>query len=189
MSASIALAALSLAAAAISNTSYELPEGGFVLRHEAVISAPLEAVWQAFTTAEGWMSWAVPFARVDFRLGGLIETSYDPAAQAGDAANIHSRILAYLPGRMMAFRAERPPPGFQHPESLAGLFSVVEIAPHGDGASLIRLSGVGYTDSPEHRALREFFERGNAWSLERLVERFTSGPVDWSAQQAPDVSD
>jgi uncharacterized protein YndB with AHSA1/START domain len=189
MTASVVFASLWLAAAAISNTSYEPPEGGFVLRHEAVITAPPEAVWEAFTTAEGWMSWAVPFARVDFALGGRIETSYDPAAQPGDAANIHSRILAYLPGQMMAFQAERAPPGFPHPELLEGLFSVVEIVPQGDGASRVRLSGVGYTDSPGHLELREFFERGNAWSLERLVERFTSGPVDWSAQRAPGAAD
>lgn len=135
------------------------------------------------------MSWAVPFARVDFRLGGLIETSYDPAAQPGDTANIHSRILAFLPGTMMAFRAERAPPGFPHPELLEGLFSVVEIAGYGDGESLVRLSGVGYTDSPGHRELREFFERGNAWSLERLVERFSTGPVDWSALLPPGATD
>lgn len=190
MNATIALAALWLAAAAaVSNTSYDAPDGGFVLRHEAVIPAPPEAVWEAFTTAEGWMSWAVPFARVDFRLGGLIETSYDPAAQPGDAANIHNRILAFLPGRMLAFRAERAPPGFPRPELLEGLFSVVEIAPHGDGASRIALSGVGYTDSPGHLELREFFERGNAWSLERLIERFAQGPVDWSAQRAPGAAD
>jgi hypothetical protein len=27
-------------------------------------------------------------------------------------------------------------------------------------------------------ALGEFIARGNAWSLERLLERFSSGPVD-----------
>jgi uncharacterized protein YndB with AHSA1/START domain len=189
MSATVALASLWLLATGISNTSYEPPEGGFVLRHEVVIPAPPDAVWEAFTTAEGWMSWAVPFARVDFGLGGQIETSYNPSAQAGDAANILSRILAYLPGSMMAFRAERPPPDFPHPELLEGLFSVVEIAPHGDGASRVQLSGVGYTDSPGHLELREFFERGNAWSLERLVERFTTGPVDWSELRPPGAAD
>lgn len=185
MIASLTLAPLLLAAAAITDTSYEPAAGEFVLRHEAVVPAPPDATWAAFTTAEGWMTWAVPFADIDFRLGGRIETSYDPSARAGDDANIISRILAFVPGRMMAFQAERPPPGFPHPELLGNLFSVVEITPHGDGESLVALSGVGYTDSPGHRELLEFFARGNAWTLERLIERFANGPVDWSALRPP----
>lgn len=185
MTASLALATLLLSAGAVSNVSYDTPDGGFVLRHEVVVSAPPEAVWDAFTTAEGWMSWAVPFARIDFRLGGRIETSYELTAAPGDPANILSRILAFLPGRMLAFQAERPPPDFPHPELLEGLFSVVEIAPHGEHASRVTVSGVGYTNAPGHRELRTFFERGNAWTLERLAERFASGPVDWSTMHPP----
>lgn len=181
-----ALASLLLATAAVVNVSYQPAEGGFVLRHEAVVPAPPGEVWEAVSTTEGWMSWAVPFARVDFRLGGRIETSYDPSAQAGDPANIISRILAYLPGRMIAFQAEQAPPDFPHPELLEGLFSVLEITPHGEGESRVAVSGVGYTDSPGHLELRAFFERGNAWTLERLIERFASGPVDWSTLQPPE---
>ena len=174
-----------LAVAAVTDTSWETADGGYVLRHEAVVPAPPAAVWEALTTSAGWTSWAVPVAHVDFRLGGRIETSYDPAAQPGDAANILSRILAYVPGRMLAFQAERAPPGFPHPELLDGLFSVIELAPDAHGATRVSVSGIGYTDSPGHRELREFFKRGNAWTLERLVERFATGPVDWTAQRPP----
>lgn len=158
MTASLSLATLLLSAAAVvANTSYEPAEGRFVLRHEAIVPAPPTAVWDAFSTAEGWMEWAVPFAR----------------------------ILAFLPGRMMAFQAVQAPPDFPHAELLADLFSVVEITSHSDGQSRVAVSGVGYTDSPGHLELRAFFEQGNAWTLERLVERFTRGPVDWSVQTPP----
>lgn len=185
MTACLALAPLLLAAGAVTNSSYEPAAGGFVLRHEAVVPAPAAEVWEALSTAEGWASWAVPFARMDFRLGGRIETSYDPAARAGDPANIVSRILAFLPGRMIAFQAEQAPPDFPHPELLEGLFSVVEIVPAGPGSSRVAVSGVGYTDAPGHLELRAFFEQGNAWTLERLVERFETGPVDWSRLTPP----
>lgn len=181
----LALAPMLLAATAIANTSYEPAPDEFVLRHEMVVPAPPGAVWEAFTTSEGWMSWAVPFASIDFRLGGRIETSYDPAARPGDDANIVSRILAFVPGKMMAFQAERPPPGFPHPELLDDLFSVVELTPYGEGETRVALSGVGYTNSPGHLELRAFFERGNAYTLERLIGRFASGPVDWSTLQLP----
>lgn len=180
MSASLSFASLLLAAASVTNTSYAPAEGGFVLRHEAVVPATPEAVWEAISTEAGWMSWAVPFARIELRLEGRIETSYDPLAEPGDPANILSRVLAFLPGRMLAFQAERAPPGFPHPEQLQGLFSVLEVVPHGQGSSWVSISGVGYTESPAHLELRAFFEQGNAWTLERLVERFSTGPADWS---------
>ncbi|HUG97678.1 MAG TPA: SRPBCC domain-containing protein [Gammaproteobacteria bacterium] len=185
MTASLPLVTLLLSAAAVANTSYEPAEGSFVLRHEAVVPAPPTAVWEAFSTAGGWMEWAVPFACIDLRLGGRIETSYDPHARPGDPANIQSRILAFLPGRMLAFQAMQAPPDFPHAELLADLFSVVEITPHSDGQSRVAISGVGYTDSPGHLELRAFFDQGNAWTLERLVERFTRGPVDWSVLTPP----
>lgn len=178
------LATASLAHAEVQDTSFTTPGGGFVLRHEAVVPAPLADVWEAVTTSEGWRSWAVPFAEVDFRLGGRIETSYDPDAVAGRPENIVSRILAFLPGRMIAFQAEQAPPDFPRPELLDGLFSVVELSPEADGTR-VAVSGVGYTDSPGHRELRRFFEQGNAWTLEQLVKRFTTGPVDWSQARPP----
>jgi hypothetical protein len=79
------------------------------------------------------------------------------------------------------------PPDVPHPELLAGLFSVLEITPHGEGESRVAVSGVGYTDSPGHLELRAFFERGNAWTLQRLIERFASGPVDWTKLRPPET--
>lgn len=61
----------------IKNTSYTAPDGMRVLRHELIVDAERQEVWKAFTTSEGWKSWAVPVAFVDFRRGGTIETSYD----------------------------------------------------------------------------------------------------------------
>jgi uncharacterized protein YndB with AHSA1/START domain len=172
----------------VADTSYELPGGEYVLRHEAIVPAPPDAVWEAWTSSAGWMSWAVPFAVVDFRQGGAIETSYDPGARAGDPANIVNRILAFLPGRMLAFKAEKAPPGFPHADLLDGLFSVVEIEPADPGSSRVTVSGIGYTDTAGHREMREFFRRGNAWTLERLIQRFSSGPVDWRNLSPPSTT-
>ena len=77
LSPSLLALTLALAAASVTNTSWETADGGHVLRHEAVVPAPPDAVREALSTSAGWASWAVPVARVDFRLGGRIETSYD----------------------------------------------------------------------------------------------------------------
>jgi uncharacterized protein YndB with AHSA1/START domain len=173
--------------AAVVETESVLSDGTRLLSHAVEIDADPAAVWDAFTTAEGWMSWAVPFAHVDLRLGGLIETSYDPSARRGDPANIANRILSYLPRRMLSIQAVQAPPGFPHADKLPGLHSVIEIEPVADRRTRVTISGVGYGEGPEYDQLIEFFRQGNAWSLERLRERFVTGPADWRALLPPAV--
>ena len=155
-------------ASEISSTVELAPDGTRVLRQEAVIRAPVAALWQAFTTAEGWMSWAVPFAHVDFAIGGLIETSYEPNARAGDPGNIHNRILSFLPLRMLSIQATRAPPGFPHPELLPQLHTVIEFHALDAHTTRISISGVGYGSESAHDELLAMFRAGNAWSLDRL---------------------
>jgi uncharacterized protein YndB with AHSA1/START domain len=168
-------------AAAVSSRVTTEADGTRSIVTEALIDAPIAEVWGAFTTADGWRSWAVPFAAIDWKVGGLIETSYDPAARAGDPNNIHNRILAYLPHRMLAFRAERAPPGFKHVELLPGLHSVVEFEPIDGRRTRVRLIGLGYREGAGYDELLQFFEKGNTWSLQQLAKRFKDGPVDWVA--------
>ena len=59
-----------------------------------IVPATPREVWTALTAAEGWKTWAVPVAYADFRLGGIIETSYQPGAAQGDHANIKNKILS-----------------------------------------------------------------------------------------------
>lgn len=155
-------------------------DGSRSLVHEVEVKADAARVWRAFTTAEGWKSWAVPVAFVDFRVGGDIETSYNPAARAGDPGNIKNRVLAYLPGRMMAFQAVQAPPGFPNPELLPSMWSVAEIEPLANGGTRVRLTGLGYARTAGHDRLFAFFKSGNATSLEWLRESLEQGPIDWA---------
>ena len=168
-----------MADVAIEDTSFAEPDGNRVLQQSVVVSAPLGDVWHVFTTAEGLMSWAVPFAVVDFRLGGHWETSYRPDATAGDPANIRSRIISYLPMKMLSLQAEQAPPGFPNPELLDGMFSVFHFEPFDDDSVRITVSGLGYGTEPEFDNLYEMFQRANEWTLRRLHERFAQGPVAW----------
>ena len=170
---------IAMADAAVEDTSFKEPDGNRVLQQSVVVAAPLEDVWQAFATADGLMSWAVPFAVVDFRLGGRWETSYRPDAKAGDPANIRPRIISYLPMKMLSLQAEQAPPGFPNPELLDGMFSVFHFEPLEDDVVRITVSGLGYGDGPEFDNLYEMFRRANEWTLRRLHERFAKGPVAW----------
>lgn len=171
----LALAALSLARAEdkpadgdVVDSSYEAPDGSRVLRQSIVVPATPEEAWAIFTTAEGWKRLGIPFVVVDFRVGGLIETSYDANAKAGLPTNIKNRVLAYLPLRMLSLQAEQAPPGFPAPELLGELFSVFEFeALEGDRVR-ITVSGVGYREGERYDKVRRLFEQGNAWTLKKL---------------------
>src|SRR5688500_2807380 len=74
--------------APLEDTSRVEANGHRVIQLSIEIDAPVPAVWNALTTAEGWRRLGVAFAEVDFRTGGIIETGYAPDATAGAAGNI-----------------------------------------------------------------------------------------------------
>jgi len=159
---------------------YETLEGEDVHGQSIVVPASRAEVWRAFTTSDGVMAWAAPFARVESEVGGGWESSYDPAAQVGDPDNIRIRFLAWLPERMLAMQTVDAPPGFLHPELLPELSSVVLFDAVDGDRTRVTLYGVGYRDAPDHQELLETFRQGNAWTLGMLHRRFVEGPVDWS---------
>lgn len=166
----------------VANTSYVAPDGTRVLQQSIVVPAALEDVWHAFTTTDGIRSWAVPVADVDFRLGGIWESSYDRDAEIGDPANIRNRYLSYVPMRMISFQAVQAPPDFPHPEVLEDIFTVVEFEALGPERVRVTESMMGYRSGEAYDAVYRLFERGNAWTFRQLHRRFTEGPVDWSEQ-------
>ncbi len=157
------------------------PDGTRTLRQSIVVAAPIQAVWEAFSTAAGWRSWATPFAVVDFRLGGVIETSYRPDARAGDASNIRNEIVAYLPPRLLAIRNVRAPPNtaFDVP-AFQSLHTVVLLEPVDAQRTRVVTAQPGYREGPAFDGVLKHFSWGNAWTLEKLKERFDNGPIDWA---------
>lgn len=155
-------------------------DGRSDLVHETVVAAPVEEVWQAISTVEGWRTWAVPVAwgpEPD-----VIETSYTRSAQPGDPSTIAQRIIAAVPGRLLVFRTIRAPERFPNFETYAQVTSVIELEPLGESRTRVRLTGAGYAGTDAGRQLLGFFREGNRISLERLRRRFETGPLDWAAE-------
>jgi len=144
------------------------------LVHEAVIAAPVAQVWDAFTTAEGFQSWAVPLAEIDLRVGGSIRSNYNPNGTIGDAGTIVNEILAYEPQRMLAIRNTKAPEGFPNAELFTKTWSVLHFEPVDDlrDRTRVRLVGLGYGEGGAWDDLYAFFKAGNAQSLEALRKKF-----------------
>ena len=165
------------------NTSYRYQDSIRVLQQSVVVPASAGDIWTALTTAEGLMSWAVPVAAADLRIGGIMESSYDPKAKIGDSANIRSRYLAFVPERMVSFQVVSAIPCFKYGELLAGIHTVLELEPLDSGRTRVVESMVGYRPGAGYDTLYKHFEWGNAWSLKQLHKRFAVGPVDWTASK------
>jgi uncharacterized protein YndB with AHSA1/START domain len=188
-----ALAALAIAAAQpaaapnppataseVSVSAATAADGTQVLVHEVAVDAPAAEVWEAISTARGWTTWAVPVA---WQEGDWLETSYTPTASRGDPSTIRQQILAREPGRRLVFRTVKAPEGFPHFDAYRQVTVTIELEPHGETRTRVRLTSAGYPDSEAGRELAGFFREGNRSTLEQLRERFVSGPIDWSRQR------
>ncbi len=172
------LTAWPAAAEEVQTRAYAEPAGR-VLEQSLFIPAPRAEVWRAWTTSEGFRSFAAPVAAVDMRIGGQIEAAYDPTTRLGDPANIINRVLAYEPERMLAIQIARAPPTFPHAAEARTLWTVIRLD-DAEGGSRVAISMLGFRAGPAYDALWRFFEAGNSYTLIKLRDRFVDGPVDWT---------
>ena len=156
----------------IDDTSYVEANGDRVIRLSVEVSALPEEVWRAFTTADGWKSFAVAFAQIDMKIGGIIETSYNPRSQAGDPDNIRNEIVAYVPGKMMAIRCVQAPRNFQHKQEFFSTATVFEIIPVDSRRTRILVTAVGYRPGEAYDDLFKKFRWGDAYTLDKLRIHF-----------------
>jgi uncharacterized protein YndB with AHSA1/START domain len=176
------------AAAQVTDTSYRDSEGHRVQQLEVIVQAPVEKVWQAFTTDAGFESWAAPMAHVTPGNGGMIEASYLPTARVGDADNIRNRIVAYWPNRLLILHNEHAPlKGPFKPEVIARIRTVIAFQDLGGGRTKVVESGIGYGEGRDFDSMYAHFRSGNAEEFALLAKSFVSGPVDWKAELAPTV--
>lgn len=169
------------AEAEISDCSAAQAQGERTLCHEAVLPAPLEQVWALWGTSEGLASWMAPVAAIEARAGGFIEASYDPAGRIGAAGNIRNRILTIDPQQALRIQVAQAPPNFPHAAEVMQLTTLIEFEVVNAAATRVRVSMSGYREGEAYEALYRHFAWGNAWTLNKLHERVTIGPVDWAA--------
>ena len=168
----------------VRNESYVAPDGTRVLRQSLSIPASRAEVWEAFTTTDGVRSWAVPVAQVDFRLGGIWESTYDVSGRIGAPGNIKNQFLSWVPLRMISFQAIAAPPSFPYRELLKDIFTVVEMEDEAAGAVRVTVSMMGYGAGEGYDTIYKHFDAGNAYSLRQLRRRFVEGPRRWDAPAA-----
>lgn len=165
----------------VANSSYVEPNGDRTIQLSVTVPAAPNAVFEALSTIDGWKSWAAPFVIGDARVGGILETSYDPNANPGAAANIKNQIVAWIPASLVVLRNVQAPEGFPHAEDFLKTVTVIQLAPDGQGTR-VTLSNVGYGKGEGFDQLYAMFTWDDAYALEKLKQRFENGPIDWKAE-------
>jgi len=159
----------------IDDTSFSEPNGSRIIQLSVEVSASKNEIWTVLSTAEGWKSFAVAFAVVDFQIGGVLETSYNPDARVGNPNNIKNQIVAYIPGRLLSIRCIQAPENFQHKQEFFATATTIEITPIKVNKSRVTLTAVGYGPGEAYDTLYNHFLRGDAYTLDKLRVRFETG--------------
>jgi uncharacterized protein YndB with AHSA1/START domain len=142
-----------------------------VLVLEVTVPAPLNVVWEAFTTSAGLSTWLTPGAVVDLKEGGEW-TAHFPGGSTGGGT-----ILSFVPEKELVLSAMAPDkfPTVRATRTKARF----QFEAKGD-STVVRLTQTGWKDGEEWVKAYEYLTVGNAQLLATLHHRFVNGPIDWT---------
>lgn len=139
---------------------------------EGVIDATVGAVWRAWTTSEGLRSWLAPHAEIDLRIDGVMRSNYDPKSSLGGSGTIENKILAFEPQRMLSIKVTKAPEKFPFKSIVHEMWTVLYFQSTSDGKTLLRIVGMGFGTDEESQKMKDYFTRGNAFTLSQLQTHF-----------------
>jgi uncharacterized protein YndB with AHSA1/START domain len=142
------------------------------------VPAPIADVWRAWTTSEGAQSFFAQEAHIRLALGGEYEIQFHPTDERQGTKGL--KILSFAPPDMLSFQWNAPP----HLPAVraGGTWVIVNLTAIPPQRTHVRLRHLGWQSGEEWDLAREHFRRGWEGALDRLVRRFSSGPIDWAAE-------
>ena len=151
-------------------------QGEWVLIQGFEVGVPLDSVWNAYTTKSGWESWAVSLAEVDWRINGMIRTTYNKNGTIGDSSTIVLHILNYVPKKLITLQAELTKhfPEFMQADA-KNFYNIISFEKLDAARTKVTSYGIGYRDTPKYRSLMKFFIAGNEKSYQQLITYLETG--------------
>lgn len=154
----------------------ETTDHGYTLAQEVLIAAPIDDVWAAFVTDEGWTAWASPVAKIDLRPGGTIQTHYDLEAEIGDEGTNVLDVVNFVPRRVLTLKARE---SAAWPEAMrrdaAHLMNVIVFNDLGEAGTRVESYGVGYGEDPAYDRMLKFFDQANRGLYLKLIAYLEKG--------------
>ena len=168
-----ALAAVALAVAATAALAAER-----AIDKEVVVAAPIESVWEAWTTRAGIRTFFAPDAEIDARVGGAFHIHINPLAEPGAKGADDMRYMALQRPTMLSFDWNAPP---SLPEVRAQrTFVVVRLAAIDAKTTRVSLHHTGWGTGGQWDQAYAYFDRAWGNVLGNLKTSFEKGPFDWT---------
>ncbi|GAB5533134.1 MAG: hypothetical protein Roseis3KO_49110 [Roseivirga sp.] len=142
-----------------------------VVIQEFTVKAPLNEVWNAYTTKAGYEKWAVPLAEIELKVGGTIKSNYNPAGAIGDSTTIITHIINYVPRQLITLQAEITDnfPEFMKKEA-DDFYNVIYFREMEEGHTEVKSFGIGYKNTPKYLELMNYFIPANEMTLMKLIK-------------------
>lgn len=166
----------------VKNTSFVTPSGERVLRHETTVHGSLADVWNAVTTSEGLMSFMAPVVHMELKTGGVFDSNYRAGSKLGDPGTIHNMVLNFVPMEMFSIKVGLTDQFPQRPRDAGTLFAVLTFKDAGANQVLVTISMLGWDHGEDWDLVYKHFDRGNAYTLAELAQRFEQGPKVWKEE-------
>jgi uncharacterized protein YndB with AHSA1/START domain len=149
------------------------------INESVVVKAPVEKVWEAWTTSAGIRTFFAPDAKVEARVGGPFEVYINPLGGPGMRGADDMVILALQPPTMLSFTWNAPPHLAEVRKQRT--YVTLRFAAQGEGETLVTLFHGGWGTGAEWDQAYAYF--GKAWPnvLKNLQKSFVDGPYDWTA--------
>ena len=145
---------------------------------EVVVKAPVAAVWRAWTTSDGIVSFFAPEAVVDTRPDGPFHIHMNPYGAPGMKGADDMRVMGVQENRMLSFSWNAPPHLAEARKQRT--FVIVRLEPVGEAETRVRLTHLGWGEGGQWDQTHAYFDRAWGNVLANLQKRFAEGPVDWS---------
>ena len=145
---------------------------------EVVVTAPIQAVWQSWTTKAGIESFFAPEAEIEAKVGGAFHIHINPFGEPGMKGADDMRFMALQAPMMLSFDWNAPPslPEIRKQRT----FVVVRLADIDGKSTRVSLHHTGWGEGGEWDKAYAYFDRAWGNVLANLKKRHDSGPVDWT---------
>ena len=157
----------------IVNNSFIAADGERFLRFEIIVNTNVDETWKIIATEEGIKKWMAPVAALDLRTGGALKTNYNETSKIDDKGTITLGIINYLPyeiitykitlNELFAEKCRKEDKNLQH---------IIQIKSLGQNKTKIISTMVGWGQGHEWDEAYSFFEKGNEWTFQKLLNVF-----------------
>lgn len=174
------------ACVAVAHASEEAPMTDRRIEKRVLVAAPVEAVWSAWTTAEG-LEFISAKSNVELRADGPYEWFVDLEPDArGKRGGEGARILAFVPEDVLVFTWNFPPSIPSLRDADANTICIVQFDAVDDMLTGIRFTQMGWREGEDWDAGYAYFDR--AWDvvLQRCAEHFAGDPGSDAPEDTPE---